>query len=293
MRKYFVFFIALYFVFALNVQAVDLGTTGFIPGSIWYSKDTLSEGDTVKVYTALWNNSSSPLSAKIEFYDKNVILGTRDIIVPSLSLKETSVSWKVTSGDHSISAKIISPSITASGKKEVVVLDNSTTEISKTFVPVVINTVEGKPATSSDILKSQIDKATSSLDSILPDGVANGTTENVSAVDSFRIDTLKKISETKAEAEKTIESFNKTENTTTPSSGTKKTDNKTSSVKNTTTTDSKVGIVDATEKPIAYLKLFFFSILSFIFGSKIVFYLLIVLVLFFISRAIYRKIRNR
>ena len=280
MKKYFFFFILIYLFIAPCVYGAEVTNTGFIPGQIWYSKDSLLEGETVKIYTALWNSGNSPLSAKVEFYDKNVILGTRDIVIPALQVKEVSVSWKVTSGDHSISAKIISPSITTGGKKEMITLENISTETSRKFVPVAINTIEGKPATSADIIKSQIDKATSSLDNILPASISNPVTENVSAIDDFRVDTFKDITKTKIETEKRIDEIKKAEAL---------------SLKNEKAgkVQSKVGIDTATDKPIAYLKLIFLSILSFVFSSKIVFYAIIVFVVFLILRYIYRKIRNR
>ncbi len=290
MKKYFSFFILLCLIFANSVSALEINDTGFIPGQIWYS-DSLIEGSTVKIYTAIWNNSSSSLSARVEFYDKNVILGTRDIVVPSLQIKDVSVSWKVTSGDHSISAKIISPSIISSGKKEVVILDSNTTKSFSEFVPVVINKVDGKPATSGDMVKSQIDKATSSLDGILPESISTPVSDNIGIVDNFRADTYKSISEIKIETQKKIEELNKTESIGAINNKTPTTNNKTN--EKVVTSQDKVGVADATEKPIAYLKLFFISILSFIFASKFVFYSLIVVVLFFVFRFIYRKIRNR
>ena len=172
MKKYFVFFVLFYIAFIPSVNAIGITTTGFIPGQIWYSKDNIAEGDTVKIYTAIWNNSTSPLSAKVEFYDQNVILGTRDVVVPSQQLIDASVTWKVTSGDHSISAKIISPSVTVSGKREIVTVSNVLTSVDRKFIPVVLNTIEGQPATSTDILKSQIDKATASIDGIIPSSVS-------------------------------------------------------------------------------------------------------------------------
>ena len=284
MRKYFVFFILLYLISFSSVQAESLTTTGFIPGQIWYSKDVIVEGDTVKIYTAIWNNSTSSLSAKVEFYDKNIILGTRDVVVPSLGLKEASISWKVTAGDHLISAKIISPSIMTGGKKQVVILDNNTTEESRKFVPIVIKTIEGNPATSGDIFKSQIDKATSSLDNILPTSISTPISKNLGLIDTFRDDTNKKISLSKDLTKEKIDALSKSDDTS--DGATSKTDEKVS-------TDSKTGIEDATSKPIAYIKLFFLSVLSFIFSSKLVFYAVLVFLIFLIIRSIYRKIRNR
>lgn len=278
MKKYSIFFIVLYFIFAPFHYSLGATNSGFIPGQIWYSKDPFVEGDTIKIYTAVWNNDTSSLNAKVEFYDKNVILGTREVSVPASNLMDVSISWKVTSGDHSISAKIISPTITASGKKQNVTLSNNTTETDKRFIPVVVKTSNGDTATSSDIIKSQVDKATSSLDSILPDSISSPITDKVDTVDEFRSSTAQKLSTSKLETEKKISELKKEEN---------------SKSKINNSSQSKESIDDATEKPIAYLKLIFLSVLSFIFNSKIVFYLLIILILFLIIRSVYRRIKNR
>ncbi|MFA6999948.1 MAG: hypothetical protein WC241_02415 [Candidatus Paceibacterota bacterium] len=284
MRKYFIFFTLIYLI-STNVALANTTATGFIPGQIWYSKDTIIEGDTVKIYTAVWNNASSTLSAKVEFYDQNVLLGTRDVVVAPSELVDTYVSWKVTSGDHIITAKIISPSITVGGKKEIVVIDNNSTESSRKFIPVVIKKIDGEPVTSSDLLQNQIDKATSSISDILPDSVSTPISENIDVVSKFRVETFDKISSMKDETKKLIDSLSSASNATTGKvAGTSKTVEKVTPVK---TSDN------GTEKPIAYIKLFFLSVLSFIFGSGFVFYALIVLVLFFVVRLIYRKIRKR
>jgi len=284
MKKYLIFFILIYLFSTLCVSAAETTSTGFIPGQIWYSKDTIIEGDTVNIYTAVWNNAASSLSAKVEFYDQNVILGTRDVVVGPQQLKEVSVSWKVTAGDHVISAKIISPSITVSGKKQTITVNNTLTETSRKFIPVVIKTINGDPATSTDIIKNQIDKATSGIEGILPESVSTPLTKNLDVVSSFREDTYTSISKMKDETKQVIESLSaKEEKVAIPSKD-----------KNNTkvTTVTKMSTDDAVKKPIAYVKLFFLSILSFIFGSSIVFYVLLLLVIFLIIRWVYGRIRR-
>ncbi len=286
MRKYIIFFIFAYFVFTQSVYAATISTTGFIPGQIWYSKDSFVEGDTISIYTAVWNNNSNPLSVKVEFYDNNILLGTRDAIAAYLQLKDISISWKVTPGDHLISAKIISSSINNSGLKQTPNLEYSSTQTDHKFIPVTLTTADGTPATSSILLQSQIDKATSSLNDILPTSVATPVSQNVSTVDNVRSDTLSKINNAKIDTQNKIDSLNKIDTSST------KSDSKKVKSKIVVTKDSNNGLVDATDKPIAYIKLFFLSVLSFIFGSRIVFYLLIFLVVFFIIRGIYRKIKK-
>ncbi len=298
MKKIFLFFISIYIVFgAVNFVNAAMTATGFIPGQIWYSKDPFVEGDSIRIYTAIWNNSTSPMSAKVEFYDKNVILGTRDVVVAPSNLEDVYVSWKVTAGDHLISAKIISPSITTSGKKETISVSNNITEVDKRFVPVVVKTVSGETATSTDVIKSQVDKATSSITDMLPESISVPASEGVGVVDNFRTNTFDQISQAKVDTEKKIAEIKSAEGSTPSKTGenstSKNTGTKPSSSDTNKVSSQKVGVDVATEKPIAYIKLFFLSVLSFVFGSKLVFYSLIVLLIFFILRFIYRKIRYR
>lgn len=291
MKKIFTFFLLIYIFISFNTVFATNTATGFIPGQIWYSKDPFVEGDTIKIYTAIWNNSTVSMSTKVEFYDKNVILGTRDVVVSAFSLEDVYVSWKVTAGDHMISAKIISPSITTSGKKETITVSNSTTEADKRFVPVLIKTVDGTTASSADVIKSQVDKATSSLGDVIPDSISTKTSEGVGALDNFRVGTMNQISEAKTSAEKRLEEIKKLEYS--DSKITTSSNNKNINSKTASSNNQKVGVDVATEKPITYIKLFFLSVLSFIFGSKIVFYSIIALIVFFILKFVYNKIRNR
>lgn len=274
MKKYFIFlFIIFSTALALPVYAEVLSNSGFIPGQIWYSEDKLIEGDTVNIHTAVWNGESKSLSVKVEFYDKNVVLGNREVVVNSLELKDVYISWKVTSGDHVISAKIVSSVATISNKKEKVVLNRNVTSNDKQFVSVVVKNNSGETVTGGDMLQNQIGKASSEIVSIVPEQVSAPVSSMLGAVDTFRVDTLSKVEVAKDDTKKKIDSFDK--------------DTK------VTVSQGKVEITNASEKPIAYVKLFLFSALAFILGNKIVFYGIIAVVVFYILRFVYRKIRNK
>lgn len=276
MRKYFIFLLIILSTFsALPVYALTPVNSGFIPGQIWYSKETLIEGDTVNIHTAVWNGEPQSLALNVEFYDKNVVLGNRDVVLAPLLLEDVYIPWKVTSGDHTISAKIISSTATISGKKEKVVLPRIITANDKQFVSVVIKNNVGENVSETDIIKNKIGETTSGIANIIPDNVSTSLSDSFAVLDNFRNKTLAQVDTSKKETQKEI--------------------GKVLGVSTTTKENStKINnIQDATEKPIAYIKLFFLSILSFIFGSSFVFYALIVLILFFVVRWIYRKIRNR
>lgn len=233
------------------------GNTGFIPGQIWYSKDTLVLGETVNIHTAVWNGGNTEIAFKVEFYDKNVILGTRDVSVSPMALKDVSVPWKITAGDHVISAKIISSIV--SGKQQKISLDLSSTSNDKRFISI---SAKGETTTETKV------------NEIIPDKVSSSVSTGFNSVEDVRVDILLKVEEVKAEAKKEIEQIKKEEQQKSPIS-----------------TNKGQSIEDATHKPITYIKLFMFSLFSFILSNKIVFYGLSILILFYIIRGIYRKVR--
>lgn len=241
--------------------------TGFLSDQIWYSSDTLKEGETVKIYTAIWNENDSSLSAKIEFYDKSVILGTRDVIIQPETLEDISISWKVTSGNHVISAKIISSSLTTGGD---VVIKNNSTDSSRQFVAVIVKEKDGESSTSTDIIKDKLVKVGEKINKVLPISVSEFVSNGTDLIETFRDETLTKILSSKEETKNKLleyEGYIKKEG---------------------------IDILkSATGKQIIQVKLFFLKIVEFVFNNKIVFYGVIVLFVFLFLRAIYRKIRNR
>ncbi len=283
MKKYLFLFIILAFYNIPTAYADVAITTGFIPGQIWYSKEPLVEGETVKVYTAVWNGDKSTVSTRVEFYDKNVVLGTRDITIEPSQLQDVSISWKVTSGDHTISAKIISSTILNAGKKEQITLDRVATSEDRTFVSATEN--KGDNVKSIDAVKNNIDKATTALNDVIPSSITEPISTNFNNLDDFRNETYTKIADVQKQTQKELDALNQP---------VKVTPNKDKNSKDATkveNTDTKP--LDATQKPITYIKLFIFSLLGFIFGNKIIFYALLAFLIFILIRFLYRKIRNR
>ncbi len=262
MKKYLLILIILFLYCNIQVvYAVTVPTVGFLPGQIWYSKEPLEVDDTIKIHTAVFNNSDKPVSTRVEFYDKSTILGARDIIVSALSLKDISVPWKVTAGDHDISAKIVS-----SGNTSVTAVDHR----SVSGIP----GIDDSHVSSGTIIKKQLDIAKTDLRSIIPPSVSTAARSNFNATDTFRMAVATNIATNKDVTEKRIDMLN------TPRS----------ILENA---QSNKKLLDVTEKPIAYIKLFLLSIASLIFSTQIVFYGLILITVFLILRICYRRIRNR
>lgn len=276
MKKSFLLIFFVLSIFLPNItNAENSNVSGFIPGQIWYSKDDLIEGETVDIHTAIWNGEKNSLSTKVEFYDKNVILGTREIVVAPSELKDVYVSWKITSGDHVISAKIISSLSNVSGKKEKIVLNRVSTSSDKQSVSTVVKNDLGEVVSGSNLVKTQIDKVGSEINNIIPKEINNSFSDSFNVVDNFRNKTSDKVDINKEKAQEEVNIFK-------------------NEVKEKTNIKSEnKDIQDSIKKPLAYIKLFLFSLLSFIFGNKFVFYALLFILVFYLARFIYRKIRNR
>lgn len=262
MKKYLITFL---FTLLLVSPVFAETPASFISDQIWYV-GTLEEGNTVKIYTAVWNGNANPLSGKVEFYDKNVVLGSREVSVSKEQLQSVYISWKVTSGDHLITAKLISPSILVNGVKESVILSNNETKSSKQFVPVKIKKEE-VVSDSSVQEKSDIENK---IREILPESVNKKVSNGLGVVEDFREETLVKISN---EQEKTEE--------------------KIAQIKSSSKDGKSADLESATEGPIAQVKLFFLNVLHFVFNNKIVFYGLVVFIVFLTLRKIYRIIRRK
>lgn len=249
--------------------------SGFIPGQIWYSNNNLIEGDTVNIHTAVWNGEKNSIATKVEFYDKNVILGSRDITLSPLELKDVFISWKVTSGDHVISAKITSSTITISGKKESIVLDRIITSNDKQSVSVVTKNEKGELVKGTTALQTKLEDTGEKINEYLPEEVSTFISKSFTTIENFREKELIRVTKIKEEAKEEIDLI-KNEGKTTVEKVTGKTD-----------------IENVTKKPITYIKFFLFSTLFFVLGNKIVFYALLIIIAFYILRKIYRAIRNR
>jgi hypothetical protein len=281
MKKYLWVFV-LISAFSFSAVHADVpATTGIIAGQIWYSEDPLVAGDTVKIYTAVWNGDSSPLSARVEFYDQNTVLGERDVVVDSQSLNDVSVSWLVTPGDHVIHATIISSSVTTGSKSQSVTLSRTSTADDAVSVPVTVQTSSGADVKSADLIGDEVATATSQITDAIPPSV----TANFDSLDTIRSTTYAKIAASKADAQKQLDALNAV----TPSQDA-------TTAKSPAVTPQSTSSADplaSTQKPIAYIKLFFLTVLAFIFQYPVVFYALAIYLIFIILRFIYRKIKNR
>ncbi|MDA1337496.1 MAG: Ig-like domain-containing protein [bacterium] len=79
--------------------------TGFVEG-VWYSKTPFFAGETIRMYTAVQNNSSFDIQGTVEFLIDGTGVGQSSFSATNGRIVEVWNDWNVTKGNHSIGAQI-------------------------------------------------------------------------------------------------------------------------------------------------------------------------------------------
>ncbi|MCH7828751.1 hypothetical protein IH982_02745 [Patescibacteria group bacterium] len=98
-----VFFLFLFFPFSLAFAQET--NAGFVQG-VWYSKTPFFAGDTIRIYTAIQNNSGFDIQGTIEFLVNGNNIGESSFSAANGRITEAWSDWKVTQGNYSVAAHI-------------------------------------------------------------------------------------------------------------------------------------------------------------------------------------------
>lgn len=82
--------------------------------TIWYSTLKVNDGDSIKIYAGIQNNSGSSFSGTAAFYVDNVVLSKQSFTSSADSLRSISADWVAVPGSHYVQV-VLSP-ILVSGK---------------------------------------------------------------------------------------------------------------------------------------------------------------------------------
>jgi hypothetical protein len=95
-------------IWCLMVTSAQASEFGFIEGNIWFSKSNFFSGETIRIYSAVFNRGTTNVSGQVEFYDNDLKIGTAEFSgLQSGLLKEVKIDWQATEGNHVFSAKIV------------------------------------------------------------------------------------------------------------------------------------------------------------------------------------------
>mgnify|MGYP001568653271 CR=1 FL=1 len=260
----------LFFIFTLSfcgfalAQARIIENSGFVPGNIWFSKAPSSVGETVKIYTMVWNASKEDISGTVSFFDNDTLIEKQEFILAGEgSSKILSAPWKSKEGYHKIYAVITESFSSQRGSKvSEVSLEYSKTKEDEKFLKTPVPENSGATTTALNFVDQKIEYAKGYLESNLPKPAVDITKSTASETESIR-------GEVKGWSDERIASIKK------------KIDIKGKEAEKANGFDIK--------GPLSYVSLFLLSILSFITGNAWVFYGLLTVVIFFVLRFIKRK----
>lgn len=121
MKSFFVFIFSAVILISAP-YAAQATEVGFVPSSgIWFSKQTIAPGGTVKIYAVIVNNAYSAVRANIAFYDNGDEIGI--IKVEKLEKErahELWMQWTPHPGSHKIAARFIHAAVVGADGKETV-----------------------------------------------------------------------------------------------------------------------------------------------------------------------------
>ena len=81
-------------------------SAGFAPRSIWLSRTHVVAGDSVNIFTVLYNSSDNSISGDVIFAIDSATIGTKNFTLGAGETQIVSLPWIAKVGSHSVSARI-------------------------------------------------------------------------------------------------------------------------------------------------------------------------------------------
>ena len=289
---------AISFVFFFHAPNV-FASTGFLGGPMWIDPEVPLDGDSISLSSLFHNAEPNELTGEVVFYDGNVLLGKKPVTISSGGVATATVSFRISSGDHKFSATIGNLfEISSSGKKEPFALSPQTVQLPSIFVqPKAGSSLNASvvPGTSNSVTNNyfssggsqispsnplapvvnQVNQLKGDVLSSIPSSVTSPVTGAVLGVDSWREDSAgtlaqsaKSSSDVVAKQKKLIDAEQKKYGKVSP-------------------------VTSFINRPFAYVKLFFYTLLSYFFGHPFVFYGAFAVIIFLIGKSVFGRMLSR
>ena len=100
-------FLLVFLLLPLNVLAQQEPLNAGLVSGIWYSKFPFFAGETVRIYTAIQNNSGNDLKGKVQFSKNSEPIGDAPFSALKGGLIQVWADWEAKEGTYKISAKIV------------------------------------------------------------------------------------------------------------------------------------------------------------------------------------------
>lgn len=145
--------------FAQTTSSTPIKINARILPTIWYSTLSVNDGDSIKIYAGVQNNSGIDFSGTAVFYVDNEEISKKVFTSEKDSLKDIDVNWVANPGTHSVQVKI---SANVSTGKELVSYESDKSRISITRKVTLEEVKETALNTVSNVI-NKADELASSL----------------------------------------------------------------------------------------------------------------------------------
>lgn len=148
-------------VFAQNTTSPTVINARILP-TIWYSALSVKEGESIKIYAGIQNNSSVSFTGTAVFYVDDKEISKSPFSSTANDLKEISTSWLAIPGGHNVQVKIFT---SLSADKTLVSLESEKSNINiipKVVVPVA-DVIEAKVLDTASNVISKTDSLADDL----------------------------------------------------------------------------------------------------------------------------------
>jgi len=268
-----------------QINAQTTSSAGFVTSNnIWYSENSFTAGDNVSIYTLVFNPEDKELTGTVVFFDDNTILDTKNFTVTANGVQKIQINWTATAGSHTIFGRIENAKFLISDKTyEDAYLAQNETEKSSINVSVKIVSKTTSTGSGTNSNSDNSDEMSSDVIQSVKNAIPAPISKSVDAI-SNTVETFRKNLGTYSENKK--EDFQKQINGLNTPTSTNNNSQKTITAKKPTLNSNQNGLL----KPLKYMGLFFYTLCSFIFNNKFLFYGIITVLLFLILRLIWLKI---
>ncbi len=178
LRYRIILFLVLLVSFAQSAQAANIDVpAGFAPGPVWLSQSNPIAGNTVRLYTVVYNSSPTAIEGSVTFTVGDTALGSTPFSLDAGESTIKSITWIAQEGTHEFSAHI-SGVIERSTKVTATVERAATPPLSITILPTppkpavlaVVDTAETVAASSTPSIASVVSLTTAATESLRKTG---------------------------------------------------------------------------------------------------------------------------
>ena len=252
--------------------------TGFLTEPLSIYPENPKDGDTVALTATLQNAETEDLRGAVSFYDGSILLGKKDITIHPGTIGTASISFAVNAGSHSFSANMGSMTTVSNG---------GTTEplpvaIAKVTLPDLYVTKDTSAFGAQAIGLKASAQAAPILDKVgelqnkvvesVPASVKDNVNTTKSTVESWRTSNADSLAKATESAQKELDVIQKRAE---------------QEAKKTGKPSASTRYIDS---PLAYIKLFFLTMLSYMYGHPNVFYSVIGVFSFLVLRSLILRI---